>query len=114
VPAPNNVHTATLAAGVQAGSGSYASATVPSGFIWVVTDICMYNSSETPINYLNGFAVDCGDSFPIMSGFYPTVVGGTVYRWRGRQVVATGAHMNFILEDPQWNYRACGYVLTLP
>lgn len=114
MPAPNNVYTATLAAAQQAGSGTYASATVPAGYVWVVVDISMYNASEGPVQYLNGFSVDCGDGFPIFTKFYPTVVGGTTYQWRGRQLVATGQHMNFILEDAQWNYRACGYVLSLP
>lgn len=94
-------------------SGSASSATVPTGFVWVVRDIELATGGN-PYQYLGGISIFDDAGAVIFSVQAPWALGNSYYPWRGRQVLEAGDRLVLATIDTQWIARISGYVLSAP
>lgn len=92
-------------------AGGLVGPVVPSGFIYVLRDVDVFESSGTrPVtmvvnNPLAGVLV----AFELAAG----TVNGSL-PWRGRQIYSPGERVGFQAFSGTWAIMASGYQLTLP
>lgn len=87
---------------------------VPTGFVWVVRDITMYNDDLAPSKAIKGLV--WYDPALVVLYAVPTRECWTqqLYHWEGRQVMNPGDTLTCFVGDLLWDLRITGYQLTLP
>lgn len=95
-------------------SASEAFGPVPDGKLWVIRDVVFQNIAVPPAISSAVFIV--ADFDTLVAGVpQASVIAGSLYHWRGRQVLAPGETSHIDSPDfSNWFVSVMGYVLTLP
>lgn len=84
---------------------------VPSGLVYVVRDIDVFNNSAATTDLLNVRNQLLGPLTQFQGG---TTVATRIGQWRGRQVYGPGEQVGFQVFAGTWAIACSGYQLTLP
>lgn len=110
------LYSTLLYAALNAGTGTYNSVAVPSGFIWVVRDIVLVSPLRSVV--VPQFAFSCqvtdGGGLPLLNVPLWVAVSGVSYHWAGHQVINTGDNLRVIVQGPGWSWRISGFKLSTP
>ena len=89
-------------------------ATVPSGFVWVLRDIHIYNRNNPWWQALVGVKLGFAFNNLFYRATYPTARGATVHSWSGRIVMPGATFLYGVAGESGWNLEVSGYELSSP
>lgn len=110
------LYSAQLYAGLNEGTGTYNSTSVPAGYIWVVRDIVVLAPLRSVVlpQFAFSFDMQDGGGLPLFSIPDWEAVAGHSYHWGGHQVLLTGSNLRAVVRGPGWSWRVSGFTLTTP
>ncbi len=111
-----NVYSKVLFESTTVAAGSYLSLAVPVGFVWDVRQIDILTTVGNHYDYLQGFRIDAQSHNvgPIWSLYPGQVVPLKTYHWEGRSILENPSQIRVFTLDDGYQWRICGYQLTLP